>query len=319
MNLILSASAGQQVSLEQLKVNLETYYGVTIRKVTILDLNVHRVDIQNGPTWIARVFTQSSNEVAELVKLLDYLQQSEFPAEIYASPQPVSESSLGGRILVTEFVDGSRPERNRQTFRRLGELLGRLHVIPVPDWLRRGGAWHHLSASGGLSEECEAARTMLETFKAQHKTDNLEHVDRLMSELGQIQGFEDLPSTIVHPDFVPSNVIGNASTGNWTIIDWAGAGCGPRLISLGFLLLVAGVKGKMTLVDSVMSGYASHVKLEQSELDRLSMAIFARPLTMNCWEVSLGRKDVVEVVQGLPALFELADKIAVRVRELVGR
>jgi Ser/Thr protein kinase RdoA (MazF antagonist) len=315
-NIPLSTTTGPQTSPEKLKEYLEDCFVIKIQKTNILDLNVHRVEIDDGPTWIVRIFTQSYKEVEDLAKILEYLQQQGFPAEACVSQKPVSDFSSDERILITGFAEGSRPERNRRTFRRLGQLLGRLHSLPLPEGLRRGGAWHHLSTSGGMSEECEAAKMKLDTFKAQTAVDKHEHIDRLKLELSAIDRLKGLPLAIVHPDFVPANVIENSSTDDWTIIDWAGAGCGPRLTSLGPLLMAAGARGKLILVDSVMSGYDSHVNLDISELDHLSTTIRARPLAMACWEVSVGRKDPAEVVQGLPTLFELADNIARRIGEI---
>ena len=313
----LSATTGAQISPEKLKEHLETCLGVKVENISILDLNVHRVDIDNGPTWIVRIFKQPYSEVEDLAKILEHLQQQGFPAEACVSQKTLFDFSSDERVLITGFAPGSRPERNRRTFGRLGKLLGRLHCLPVPEGLRRGGAWHHLSASGGISEECEAAKTKLDAFKAQAAADKHDYVERLNFELSALDRFEeDLPLAIVHPDFVPANVIENSATDAWTIIDWAGAGHGPRLISLGPLLMAAGARGRLTLVDAVMAGYSSHVSLDESELDHLSAAIRARPLAIACWEVSVGRKEPAEVLQGLSKLLELADNIAGRVREI---
>ena len=266
-----------------------------------------------------RVFTQSYPEVDHLAKVLDYLLHHAFPAEACISPNPVADYGPDERILVTAFADGTRPERNKRTFRRLGHPLGQLHSLPLPERLRKGGAWHHLSASGGISDECEAAKTKLEIFKLHTGLVNEQYdsIDRLKLELSAIGWFEDLPLALVHPGFVPANVIEKASTDDdWIIIDWAGAGSGPRVTSLGPLLMAAGARGKLTLVDAVMAGYAPHVNIDVSELDCLSAAIRARPLAMACWEVSVGRQDPGAVLQGLPALFELANSIASRVREV---
>jgi hypothetical protein len=42
----------------------------------------------------------------------------------------------------------------------------RLHSFSLLERLRRGGTWHHLNTSGGISEEYEAAEINLDTFKA---------------------------------------------------------------------------------------------------------------------------------------------------------
>ena len=82
---------------------------------------------------------------------------------------------------------------------------------------------------------------------------------------------QDLPHAFVHPDFVPANAIPTPDE-RLVIVDWAGAGRGPRLWSLGFLLWASGARS-MRLVDVVVSRYRRHVVLEPEELTRLAWAI----------------------------------------------
>ena len=87
----------------------------------------------------------------------------------------------------------------------------------------------------------------------------------LCDELARADDCSDLPSALIHPDFVPPNIIASTN-GDLVSIDWTGAGLGPRVPSLGFLLWAAGAQG-MAYVDAVVAGYRSWVRLEPDELE----------------------------------------------------
>ena len=64
------------------------------------------------------------------------------------------------------------------------------------------------------------------------------------------------------------------------IVNWAGAGRGPRLWSLAFLLWAAGRRGPGR-VEAAVSGYRRHVELVAAEREQLANAIAARPLVFS--------------------------------------
>jgi thiamine kinase-like enzyme len=330
------------LSPDQLSADLSKK-GVQVQAITRLDLNVYHIDVASQRSLVARVYPEKDGcnvlAIARLLaRLLNYLQLQNFPAERCASLDPVSKlEKHSGCVMLTQFASGHRPERNRAAFGRLGKLLGRLHTVQVPNWTAEGGAWHHLSPTGGIGDECNAASRMLRELQKRGDTnaDYGNGVSRLVEELHRLEASlahaPDLPIALVHPDLVPSNAIVHAATpleveaadhGNnkeeeWTIVDWTGAGVGPRIVSLGFLLAVAGARGKTALVDAVMKGYSSHVELEEVELEKLPQAVYCRLLTIQYWEVAVGRKEAGTIVNGLPDLVEMGENVARRVREVV--
>lgn len=96
-------------------------------------------------------------------------------------------------------------------------------------------------------------------------------------------------------------------------MDWAGAGRGPRLPSLGFLLFSAGARG-LRLVDAAVTRYGRHVELEDAGLDRLEGAIRTRPLAIDCWSAAHQRKPIAEVAAGVRFARRLAGPVAERAR-----
>ena len=73
------------------------------------------------------------------------------------------------------------------------------------------------------------------------------HRDVVVWKLEDLDDGADLPHAFVHPDFVPANAI-TTPDDHRVIVDWAGAGNGPRLWSLAFLLWAGGVRD-LRLVD----------------------------------------------------------------------
>lgn len=318
------------ITPDQLAAHLEGCASRKVLSVARLDFNIFRVDFDNNIAVVARIFPSHNAlaAVSALSSTLRHLAVQSYPAETLESEVVESVTKLDdklgtGCVLVTKFVPGARPERNRVTFYKLGLLLGRLHTIPVPDGVPEGGAWHHLSLEGGIHEECQAAMRMLEGAQAGDAEPD-DNVARLRDELQHVQrAFAaeegNLPTALIHPDFVPANIIVREGSGSdgWTVIDWAGAGIGPRILSLGFLLGVGAIKGKLILVHAVMKGYAAHAQLEAAEVRVLREAAYVRFLTMGCWEVGVGRKKPADVVEGLGMLLEMGDKVVATVKEIL--
>jgi Ser/Thr protein kinase RdoA (MazF antagonist) len=297
---------------EAVRHHCEERYGVRVGGIEALDAGVFRVDLDDERKWVARVFpaARSLADVESDAELLFMLEHHGFPAERCARPEPVS--SLDGQgVLVTGFVEPGPAMRPGRPAAILGALLGRLHANPGTG-LRPGGAWHHLSFVGGPREEVGAAGALLEEALPRVAVRELSLYERLREAVTTVDDCSDLPHSFVHPDFVPANAIPTAD-GHLVIVDWAGAGRGPRLWSLGFLLWAAGSRS-LRLVDVVVSRYSRHVALEPEELSRLAGAIRARPLTLECWAFCAGRRQLADAVRRVSDAAELADLIAARAR-----
>ena len=315
----MSVELKDHLSQADLSEYLEKTYSIKVTAVLRLDFNVYKIELLDNHAWVVRVFQRPTNEVEADASLLRYLTEQGFPAEQCAIENAVSSLRADVTVLVTRFATGDHPERNRITFRRLGHLLGQLHNLPVPlaDIAKPGGAWHHLTSSGGLEEELRAARTGLETFQTESTLETQSVVGQLISLLDSIEVPTDLPIALVHPDFVPPNVIQDASTGEWTIVDWAGVGIGLRVLSLGYLLFVAAARGKLILVDFVMSAYKEFVHLTHAELEYLKTAVWFRPFTIDCWDVFHGRKDAAAVLEASRKWISTAEDVSARVQAIM--
>ena len=301
---IIQPRSGQ----DTLPAHLEARYGIQVAQMTELDLGVYRVGRRDGPDWVARVFAADRPVAAAEgdAALLRHLEQEEYPAERCAAQEPVSAHG-GQAVLVTRFVEGTQADGSRRTFGRLGSLLGRLHALPS-DHIRDGGGWHHLVHQGTPAAEIAAARSRLDAAAPGLPADQRPLLAALRAELDRADGCADLPQAMIHPDFVPVNAIA-APDGGLVLVDWTGAGRGPRLYPLAFLLWAAGCRGPARL-DAVVAGYREHVTLTGAEIGRLAGAIWARPLVLACWTVLAGRKGLAETVADLAADRELAERFA---------
>jgi len=295
-----------------LAAHLDERYGISVRRVSALDAGVFRVDRRDGPAWVARVFPSSRpvEAVAGDAEILRALESAGFPAERCADAQPVSRLD-GQGVLVTELVDGRRPEAPGRTFAVLGALLGRLHGRPATS-MRAGGAWHHLAPQGAPRDEIAAACRLLDEHRPAPGAAARAPHDELRAAVEGADDCADLPSAFVHPDPVPVNTLQTPDE-QLVLVDWAGAGRGPRVWSLGPLLHAAGARD-LRLVDAALARYRRHTVLEPRELERLAGAIAARPLMIDCWSLGAGRTTAAEVLDRMPATTALAHAIAQRAR-----
>jgi Ser/Thr protein kinase RdoA (MazF antagonist) len=302
----------EQPCVEGLETHLEERYGVGVAGLVPLDVGVFRVDRHDGSRWVARVFParRSLAGVQEDAAILQRLEQGGFPAERCAHPEPVSEFA-GQGVLVTGFLEDHGPLRPGRAAALLGALLGGLHAHAATN-ARPGGAWHHLSLTGEPREELAALAELLEDHLPEVRVRELSLFDRLRDEIDRIDDCHDLPHAFVHPDFVPANAISTADE-KLAIVDWTGAGRGPRLWSIGFLLWAAGARD-LRLVDLVVSRYRRSIELEPEELERLEGAIRGRPVVLETWSVCAGRRELADAIEGIERADELARSIAICAR-----
>lgn len=304
---------------KQLASHLSAKYATTVSEICNLDENVFRIDRSGDVSWVARLLSPSLqiSVILEDAEILRILEQQDFPAERLAHPEPVSTTPAGYHVLITTFIDGRRPRKGEQIFPKLGDLLGRLHTLSLPEVrsvTRRGGAWHHICHSGGIREELDAALSLLEDAKLCVPKSELHLYEELRNKLNEADDFSGLPQCFIHPDFVTSNSIISAVDNSIQIVDWSGAGTGPRVVSLGYLLWTAGQKSS-TQMRAVAAAYATRVSLEEGEIMRLKSAMISKPLILRSWEFSTARVSLEDSVQAIRNMEELVDTFSVIAKE----
>jgi Ser/Thr protein kinase RdoA (MazF antagonist) len=277
---------GKRVGLARLPDHLASTYGITVKTTKQLDHGVLRVDLAKGGPWIVRLFP-SDRPIADVkadAAVLRFLESKGFPAERCVADVSVHEDQ---GVLVTAFIKGPKPPMNTANQRKLGDLVGRLHAMTgAPKTVRRGvGALHLYTTDCTIASEIATARASLEAA-AFRGTDKAWETQR--AGLAAAGDFASMPKALMHPD--PGCVNAIASGSQPVLIDWAGAGYGPRVLGLG-LLLVACAKGKTfnrEWTDAIMQAYTQHVKLKPAELDQLDAAIAHRPLIHEAYSWGVG-------------------------------
>jgi Ser/Thr protein kinase RdoA (MazF antagonist) len=300
--------------------HLESRYGIEVTGTSELDLGVFRVDRNDRPGWVARIFpsTRPTDAVAGDAEILAFLADREFPAERCATSEPASDLD-GQGVLVTEYVDAvSRGERRAAIrdaggLRRVGELLGHLHTLPLGPGTpaRRGGAWHHL-ADGDPHDEIAGAVRLLTRADGLISDKERPLYESIQAELDTLDDCQGLPQALIHPDFVLANVVASSDRA-MVLVDWAGAGRGARLWSLAWLLFTEGAKD-LRRIDLVIAGYRRYVELEPEELVRLEAVARARWVILETWEFYMGRKNLADVVGEVAEAHALAQAVGSRSR-----
>jgi len=307
--------------VEELRAHLVDLYGIHVQAMLTFDQDVILMRRSDGPNWVARVFpaTRSVDDVRGDAEILKWLAEVGYPAERNATDAPVSELD-GCPVLVTEAIASARgPDRRKAIkdaggIRRLGELLAGLNTLSVPLGApsRPGGAWHHI-ATGKPAAEIEAARLMLEEAESRATARELGTFTTLTEELDSLDAGDGLPEAFVHPDFVLVNVVATAQPG-MILVDWAGAGIGPRAWALAFLLWAEAAKDPRRAA-LALAGYRRHVKLEPEEIERLPAMMRARPLIFDIWRLRGGHKSAAAVAADALETRRLVDTITRRVSE----
>jgi Ser/Thr protein kinase RdoA (MazF antagonist) len=307
-------------SAEELRSHIAERYGFRAHTLFSFDQDVGLLRRDEGPSWVARTFapSRSLEAVEGDAEILRWLETEGYPAERLADPDPVS--LLDGRpVLVTLAVQAVPRNLRRNTIKdaggltRLGELLAELtQLVPAAGAPQRpGGAWHH-AADGHPSAELAQAEEWLQEAEADAPARELGRFEALHEQLQSLDDGEGLPQTFVHPDFVLANVVATPGPA-MVVVDWAGAGVGPRAWPLAFLLWAEAAKDPRRAA-LALAGYLRTVALEPEELARLAGMLRARPLIFDIWRLRHGAKTATAAVEDAVETRRLADMLAERVR-----
>jgi len=301
---------------DALPAHLEDHYGIRVTGTAKLTEGVFRVDHDAGPPWVARTMLASRPvfRTEEDAEILRFLERREFPAERCAALKAVTE--LDGRaILVTGYLPGKHPSGSPAVWRKLGDLLGRLHTLPAEPGpaQRRAGALHHLPYyEGGPEEDLAAAAALLADLDGRVPAEHRQLYELITELLPEGDDAKGLPEALVHPDPVRNNVV--VTAGGPVLLDWTGAGTGPRLASLAGLLHSAGPRH----TPEALAGYRKHVELTDEELGRLEGVLWIRILWLSAWQCWLAcESDGVH--QGFFPRREYITALAAAVRAHSGR
>jgi Ser/Thr protein kinase RdoA (MazF antagonist) len=309
---------------------VESLYGT--QAVSLHPLNsesgkqIYLVEQASGQYWVLRAYSslENRNDIFDLATLLTFLESQGYPAEriIKMVDNEVVGFADGWRVLMTTYIEGRTADYSLQTLGLMGAMLGRLHALNP-----------QVANAIGLSIPMAE---MLPARELAYALDRLTNVANqvpislqaryhmLVAAVQSIDRCENLPSMIIHNDYHPGNII-QMQDRQLIPIDWEGAGLGPAVIDVGFLLASCISESPWTpplppddqRVIAIVDGYCQHHLLSSAELDRLADAIRFRALVYGAVrfadEISVGRSE--KTSQWWMARYNAAEVIADRARE----
>jgi Ser/Thr protein kinase RdoA (MazF antagonist) len=271
---------------------LEGRYGAHAPTLHLLadlpEKRVYRVDLEGQPAWVVRAYAPTSNRktAMDLAAILSFLEQRGYPAERVVRGTDGSELLItvdGWQVLVTTFIGGTATDFSASSLRRLGSALGRLHALDprAPDGMARP-----LPRAEMLpANELRWAAARLANVESRVPGTLRPRYDALASAIREAHRSEDLPVVVTHNDCHPANSVVTPD-GAVVLYDWEGAGLGPAVIDVGFLVASCEIPHLSTTplgpdrgrVAAVVDGYSEHHRLTHQDLERLPDAIRFRAL-----------------------------------------
>lgn len=271
---------------ERLVVHLREQYGIDAVGATPISVHVNyvmRVDRNDGEPWVARAFppARPRRGVEGDAQILRYLAQQGYPAESLAAEEPVSDFE-GSTVLVTEFVPNWKlPSDQWATV--MGDLLGRLHALPLDTSVDRPGGAEggDPSREGTPRQDLLAALSFLDSVDTKVAPADREAFERFRERVRSADAGEGLPKALVHGNILAGDPDHAVMTDRGPLVlNWKGAGVGPRLADLGWVLW--GCWDESDAI-AVIDAYREHVELTLEELDRLPAVMAIRPLYLSAF------------------------------------
>jgi Ser/Thr protein kinase RdoA (MazF antagonist) len=176
------------------------------------------------------------------------------------------------------FVEGTMAENTLENLNSLGSLLGQLHNLYVSKAVTvtspvRGSCFQPGGAISGLLEQLVAIGRQVPP--------ELQTLYNLCLEMFQrVDHWRNFPSVILHTDCWIHNAI-RTPTGQLVLVDWDGAGLGPAILDVGYLLIACHVGlpqwpqlvPNADRIAAVVDGYCQQRKLAAEEIEALLEAV----------------------------------------------
>jgi Ser/Thr protein kinase RdoA (MazF antagonist) len=249
------------------------------------DRGIYRVDWEGGASSVLRAFLADVTvELTGHAAVLDYLHKHAFfaPRVKWTRDGGLLASYEGWTALLVSFLEGEVADFAPESLELLGSLAGSLHTLSHNVLAEAEQAWLPQSrlrptqpaslAIDNLVRALPHVPTMLRQFCE----DSIVALQRVQ----QAQQVGRLPEALLHGDCWPRNAV-RTPEGGMALIDWDGAGIGPALLDVGYLLLACHL-GKPQLpamqadeqcIAAVVHGYCQQRKPSAAELSVLEDAL----------------------------------------------
>lgn len=242
---------------------------------------IYQLNLADGQWWVLRVFSADNQSVFSLAHILSLLEGQCYPAEqiVRSMYNDVIMSYEDKLLLITRFVKGIPVDYSDAALHALGKTLGKLHALHVEDT--------SMLPKAEMLPATELAYAWSELSKV---ADNVpialqQYYDVLAEAIHTLNRCENAPLVLIHNDCHPGNAI-HTSSNEVVLIEWQGAGLGPSVIDVGFLLAsceipfegVASLDFEQERMLAIIDGYRQYHNLNSMELGLLPDAIRFRAL-----------------------------------------
>ncbi len=193
---------------------------------------IYRIEQSDTQSRIVRLAPASEHTALyELANVLTFLEEQGYPAEriVQTTEGTACGTAAGWHFLMTTFLTGKPLESTLSALFLLGAALGRLHA------LKPAGSLSLPTAAMLPAPELAFAHAQLSAVASLVPTQYLPHYEMLETALAAGDHCTDLPAVLIHNDCHPANALLTAPD-QVTLFDWEGAGLGPAILDVGFLL-----------------------------------------------------------------------------------
>jgi Ser/Thr protein kinase RdoA (MazF antagonist) len=284
----LGARMHHEPAAERLLVHLRDRYGidaVAATKLSVHNTYVFRIDRSDGDPWVARAYPPARPRagVEGDAAVLRFLERHDYPAERLAVDDAVSDFD-GSAVLVTRFVDGADLPHGPEQFAIMGDLLGRLHALPLDESVSRpgGASGEDPSREGSPRQDLLAALSFLDAVDTKVADADRERFERLRDQVRAADDGHGLPEGLLHGNLLHAVSHAVVSEQGPVAINWKASGRGPRLADFAWLMWGTGAwsprRPDVECIDAAVGAYRRHVELTDEELDRLAAVMYIRPL-----------------------------------------
>jgi Ser/Thr protein kinase RdoA (MazF antagonist) len=279
--------------VDRLLTHLGHRYGIDPMAATRLSVHktyVFRIDRHDGSPWVARAFPPARPRagVEGDAAILRFLERQGYPAERLAVDDAVSDFD-GSAVLVTKFVEGDQLPAGVAKFAMMGELLGRLHALPLDDSVCRpgGASGEDPSREGTPRQDLLAALSFLDAVDTKVAPGERERFERLRAQVGAADDGDGLPESLLHGNLLHAPDHAVLSEQGPVAINWKASGRGPRLADFAYLMWGTGAwnprRPNQKRIDAAVNAYRQHIDADDDELDRLEAVMYIRTLYLVCF------------------------------------
>ena len=298
----LDARMHHEPAAERLLAHLRGHYGIDAvgaTKLSVHNTYVFRIDRSDGDPWVARAFPPARPRagVEGDAATLRYLEKEGYPAERLAVDDAVSDFDSSS-VLVTRFIESVPLPDGAEKIAIMGDLLGRLHALPLDESVSRpgGASGEDPSREGSPGQDLLAALSFLDVVDTKVAAADRPEFERARDAVRSADDGHGLPEGLLHGNLLHAPDHAVVSAEGPVAINWKASGRGPRMADFAYLMW--GTWLHEELIAAGVNAYRRHVEVTDEELDRLETVMYIRPMYLMAFDyrrtVDAGHRPTVE-------------------------